>query len=299
MSRRRDRPARALLLASLAALSFAAMSAALKAAMRDGATLGHAVFYRSLVTALLAAAFVVAARVPVRGLPVRLLLVRSLLGGSAMVLGFYAVSGLPLGDAEVLRRTSPVFVVLLAWPILGEKPGRARVVLVLAAMLGTALVVRPSFDLSPLPAAAGLASGALGAGAYLCLRHLTKETPVTLMVLFFTGFVSLASAPFALAEPLSDAALLVPLLGAGATGTLGQLFMTHAYRYAPAGIVATVGYLAVVFATAFGFLLFGHVPAPMSVAGAVLVAFSCVLITLSRGGRPGGRGGADGIPPGR
>jgi drug/metabolite transporter (DMT)-like permease len=272
------------------------MSACLKGALGGGASLGHAVFFRTAVTAALAAIAAVFLRAPVRGLPVRILLVRTLLGGSAMVLGFWAVGHLPLGDAEVLRRTSPLFVVVLAWPLLGERPGPVLVLLVLTALTGAALVARPTLDISFLPAAAGLSAGALGAGAYLCLRHMAKATPVTVMVAFFTGCMALGSAPFALRTPVPEAALLLPLLGAGIAGTLGQLLMTAAYRYAPAGVVATVGYLAVAFATLFGLLVFRHVPDGISVLGAALIAASCVLISLRRGGAPG-RGGLDGGAP--
>ena len=109
--------------------------------------------------------------------------------------------------------------------------------------------------------------------------------------------MALGSAPFALAHPLPDAGLLVPLLGAGVAGTLGQLFMTAGYRFAPAGIVSTVGYLAVVFATLFGALFFSHLPDALSVVGAALIAGSCVLISLLRGGVPGGPAAVDASPP--
>jgi drug/metabolite transporter (DMT)-like permease len=289
-----NRPPLAVLLAASSALSFAVMSACLKEAMRSGAGLGHALFFRAVVTAAVAGAWTVWTRISLRGLPWRVLLLRSLMGGAAMALGFFAVQNLPLGDAEVLRRTSPIFVVILAWPVLGERPGGRLIALVLTAMAGTALVVRPTFEVAWLPAAAGLLAGGLGAGVYISLRHLVRRTPATLVVLFFTTCVSLASAPFALSKDLPDAGLLLPLLGAGLAGTLGQLFMTHAYRFAPAGIVATVGYLAVAFAAVFGILLFGHRPGAGSIIGAALIAGSCVGISLLRGGEPGGRGGLDG-----
>jgi drug/metabolite transporter (DMT)-like permease len=275
------------------------MSAALKAAKVAGATLGQQVFFRCAVTAVCMAAAVAVLRISLRRLPVKVLLLRTVFGGSAMALSFWALSRpeISLGDAEILRRTSPVFVVLLGWPILGEKPTRRLAVLLALAFAGTALVVGPGFDVQGLAATVALVAGALGAGAYLAIRLLVKTIPATVVVLFFTGAMTIASAPFALTSPLPDGDLLLTLLAAGVTGTLGQIFMTHAYRFAPAGIVSTTGYLAVAFSTWFGIALFGKAPTVASIAGAVLITLSCVLISVRRPQPSGSRGGLDAIPP--
>jgi drug/metabolite transporter (DMT)-like permease len=296
VNRHADRPWRAAGLAAAAALCLAGMSAVLKGAMRDGATLGHAVFFRSAVTALCAGGLAAGLRQRLRGLPWRILLLRSLLGGTAMTLAFFAVRGLPLGDAETLHRSSPVFVVLLAWPVLGERPTAAQGALVGAAFLGAVLVMRPSFSLSALPAAAGILAAALAAGAYLCLRWLAKGTPVTLIVLVFTGSTALAAAPFAAAAGW-PAPVVPRLLLAGGLGTLGKLLMSHAYRFAAAAIVSTLLLLAVVFAALFGALEFGEAPGSLTLAGMALVVGACALLTCVRNVRPGGSLPA-GPPPG-
>jgi drug/metabolite transporter (DMT)-like permease len=286
-------------LGALSALSFAAMSAMLRGARLEGATWGQLVFYRSAVTALAAAAATAILGLSLRGLPWRVLGLRTLLGGSAMALGFYALSRpeLPIGDAEILRRTSPVFVVLLAWPVLGERPKLRTVALVLLAFGGTALVLGPSLQITWKAGGAGLMAGALGSGAYLAIRHLVRDTPATVVILVFTSAMSIVSAPFALAAPFPEGQALGLLLGAGLAGTLGQVFMTHAYRFAPAGIVSTTGYLAVAFATAFGAIAFHHAPAATSIGGSLVIVLSCVLIARQRKEPSAGRGGLDAIPP--
>jgi drug/metabolite transporter (DMT)-like permease len=201
-----------------------------------------------------------------------------------MCLAFYAVSRLPLGDAEVLHRSSPVFVLLFSWPLLSERPTRAQAVFVATAFVGAALVVRPTFAVSALPAAAAVLAAALAAGAYMCVRELTRETPVTAVVLVFTGSVALVSLPFALAHPAPTGRLLVLLLLAGGSGTLGQVLMTHAYRFAKAGIVSAFGYTGVVFSTLLGVVEFGEVPLPLTIAGMALIAGSCVLLVRSAEG---------------
>jgi drug/metabolite transporter (DMT)-like permease len=289
----------AVALGGLSSLSFAAMSAALKAAKIEGATLGQQVFFRCLVTAVCMAAVVAVMRISLRGLPLKVLLLRTLFGGTAMALSFWALSRpeISLGDSEILRRTSPVFVVLLGWPVLREKPTRLSIALLALAFAGTALVVGPGFRIQGLAATVALIGGSLGAGAYLAIRLLVRKTPATLVILFFTAAVSIASAPFALSSPMPTGNLLLALLAAGVAGTLGQIFMTHAYRFAPAGIVSTTGYLAVAFSTYFSIVFFDRAPTAMSIAGAILITLSCVLISLTRPQPTGSRGGLDAIPP--
>ncbi len=268
-------------LAAGAAACFAVMAGCLKLGMTAGASLGEAVFVRSAVTAVVVGGVVSWRGLRVWAAPVRVLLVRSLFGGTAMVLGFWAVRDLPLGDAEVLRRSAPVFVVLLGWPVLGERPTVGLVGLVVLALAGTGLVVQPTFEVTWVPALAGLGAAVCAAGSFMSVRHLVRETPAAVVVFFFTGFVSLVSAPFVVGGSL-DLEPLLFLLVAGACGTVGQMLMTHAYRFAMAGVVATAGYLTVVFATVLDPVLFGHVPPWSSLAGGALVAGSCVAVSLVR-----------------
>src|SRR5688572_5756488 len=52
---------------------------------------------------------------------------RALVGTSGVVLAFWAVTKLPLADATTLLYTAPLFVVLLSYPMLGERVGPFRI----------------------------------------------------------------------------------------------------------------------------------------------------------------------------
>ena len=55
-------------------------------------------------------------------------------------------------------------------------------------------------------------------------------------------------------------------------GGLGQILMTHAYRFADASIIAAFDYVAMIWAAAIGSAVFGEAPTPRIILGAFIVA---------------------------
>jgi drug/metabolite transporter (DMT)-like permease len=64
----------------------------------------------------------------------------------------------------------------------------------------------------------------------------------------------------------------------GLVGGVGQLFLTEAIRVAPVGVVAPFDYSQLIWATALGFLVWGELPHPATLAGAAVVAASGIYI---------------------
>jgi drug/metabolite transporter (DMT)-like permease len=75
-------------------------------------------------------------------------------------------------------------------------------------------------------------------------------------------------------DPLT---LGVLILG-GLFGGVGQLLLTEALRNAPVGVIAPFDYTQLVWATLFGFVVWGELPHPLTLIGAVVVAGSGVYI---------------------
>jgi drug/metabolite transporter (DMT)-like permease len=71
---------------------------------------------------------------------------------------------------------------------------------------------------------------------------------------------------------------LALLVLAGVIGGVGQLFLTEALRLAPVGVVAPFDYSQLVWATGLGFLIWGELPHPATLAGAAVVAASGIYI---------------------
>jgi drug/metabolite transporter (DMT)-like permease len=59
---------------------------------------------------------------------------------------------------------------------------------------------------------------------------------------------------------------------------MGQIFLTSAYRFAPASVVAPFDYASMLFAIVFGMVFFNEIPDMRTIGGAALVILAGVII---------------------
>lgn len=196
--------------------------------------------------------------IPLKGKNQGLLLIRALAGFAAMTLNFYALAQIPLGDAALLNQSSPIFVVLLSWFFLDERLSGRLVVLVLLSFLGILLVLRPSGNVFNLAGLAGLLGSIFAAGAYVAIRQLHQTDSFWTMAFYFMVAAALLSLPPMLHTwVMPNSGQLLLLIGIGLFGSLGQLFMTYAYKNDSASWVAPFSYAGVLFSFILGMAFFG------------------------------------------
>jgi drug/metabolite transporter (DMT)-like permease len=66
----------------------------------------------------------------------------------------------------------------------------------------------------------------------------------------------------------------------GLCGSIANLLLTQSYRLAEASLVTPIKYLSLVYAIIFGFIIWGEVPKPLMLAGALLVMLSSLIIFI-------------------
>ncbi len=206
-----------------------------------------------------------------------LYLLRGGLGLSAMACFFYALANLPLADGMLLKMTAPVFMPVIAALWLAERPSRAAMVAVPVGLLGVVFVLDPQGTLAPA-ALVGLGGGLLAGWAKVSVRRLTRTEPASRVVVGFAVIATLLSAPVALwswqwPSPFQWALLVTIGLCAGA----GQWLLTRGYQAASPGQIGPFTYTSVLFAAAYGALLWGEMPDWAFAAGAILIAAAGVL----------------------
>jgi drug/metabolite transporter (DMT)-like permease len=215
-----------------------------------------------------------------------LLLLRGLFGYAALSCFFWAVVRLPLADTTVIHFTNPVFTALLAAVFLAEVLRGWEIALALLALAGVVLVARPGFlfgagqVLDPVAVAVALAGAILSAAAYVTARRLTR-THDPLVIVFAFAFVSLvgslpATVPV-FVMPTGWEWVFLVVVGLATQG--GQVYVTKALQVEKAGRVMTVGYLQIVFAAVWGFLVFREVPDLWTGVGAGIIIGSTFLMT--------------------
>ena len=203
---------------------------------------------------------------------------RSLVGLAAMYGFFYAIAHLKLSNAMVFTYSSPIFIPLIAWLFLKERITKAMLMAAALGFLGVFCVAKPDQGLWNWVSAIGIASSLLASMAFVTVRALTKTEPPERIVFYFCLIGSLLSAipmfrvwrPYALKE-------LFFLISAGILANVSQIFMSHAYRLAPAGQIAPVNYMAIIFAGVWGFFLWQETPDFYSLFGFGLILLAIIL----------------------
>ena len=144
-----------------------------------------------------------------------------------------------------------------------------------------ALIFGGTDFLDPVAVLVGLCGALLSAGAYVAVRRLRREPPM-LIVFYFAAVCSLLSFPLLVLHPvLPSPRLWLVLAGVGVTTHLGQWMVTWGFRLERAGRASAVGYLQIVFAAGWGWLLFREVPDFWTWAGAaVIVGSTLALVRL-------------------
>jgi len=261
------------------ALALSLMSALSKVA---GASvpLFEIVLFRSLVMVVLAGIHLRRRGLSFRGKETGILLVRGVLGFAGLTCFYYAVIRLPLADATVLHFTNPVFTALVAAVVLGERVGLVEAGLVALSLGGVVLVARPAFlfgteaALDPVAVLVGLAGALFAAGAYVAVRRLRREAPM-LVIFYFAAVSTALSLPMAVLDPvLPGPGMILVLLGIGLATHLGQIFITLGFRAERAGRASSIGYLQIVFAAGWGWLIFRDVPDVWTWVGAGIIVGS-------------------------
>ncbi|QQA41636.1 DMT family transporter [Pelagovum pacificum] len=200
---------------------------------------------------------------------------------------FLALKNLPLDTAVTIGFTAPMFIAAISGPLLKERVGRDRWLAILVGFAGVLVIVRPGagvFGPEALwPVGAAFFYGLVLVAArfidvrddFLTMTFWMSVTPVVfcLPVLFVD---------WPEPEPLDW--VLFPAVAVIAT--LGTALLSQAFRLAPAAVVAPFDYTALIWASLFGWLIWGTVPSIWTYLGAgVIVACGLYLMFTERRAR--------------
>lgn len=200
------------------------------------------------------------------------------------LLAFYlAISKIPLPTAMSIVATSPIFGTLLGVIVLRERLKLGGWIAVMAGFLGMLLVVQPQEGVGSVEGTvAVLTSVVLWCTAQLLARRLSS-TESNDTILFYYALVGTllmgAALPFVWVHPT---VLEWLALGAvGALGCLGQYLLILAFRFAPLSLVAPFEYSSLIWASLYGWIIWGDVLGPVALAGVVVIVGACLYISRS------------------
>jgi drug/metabolite transporter (DMT)-like permease len=185
-----------------------------------------------------------------------------------------------MADAQALFFTSSLFLPVMGWLFLRERVGAHRWSAVLIGFLGMLVIVRPTGNVNMTGVSFAVFAALLHASLGTLLRVLGRtERPETVTFYFLvigTAMTGLAM-PFVGKLPQMNE---VPLfLGAGISGAFAQILLSTAFKYTPVALVTIFNYAAIIWATAYGWFIWGDWPgSPVWIGASIIVASSLFIV---------------------
>jgi drug/metabolite transporter (DMT)-like permease len=277
-----DRLLPAIGLRLLSVALFAVMNAGIKLAESHGAVLGELLFFRQFGAALLVSTVIAAGPglATVRTQRFGAHVGRAAVGLTSMAFLFSTLVLLPLPEATTMGFTTPIFATVLGALVLGEPTGWRRWAAVAAGFAGVVIVAQPgSGHIPPLGLATGLTSGFLTAVVMIQLRQIGRTEAAQTTVFWFSVLSCVPLGVVYAIEARAHPPLVWALLAViGLAGGAAQLAMTASLRRGAVSLVVPMDYAALIWATAYGWFLFGVWPTPMTWVGAPVIIGSGLYI---------------------
>jgi drug/metabolite transporter (DMT)-like permease len=200
--------------------------------------------------------------------------------------GFFnaGIARVPLTTASTIMFLSPIFVTVLSIFVLKEKVGMRRWFGIAIGFLGALIVINPNTSADTLSQVVivgtlFLIAAAINNACYqVTTRKLRHDDPMT--SLLFTAAAGAVVTSFMLpwfwtGPDILSWALLVAI---GAAGVVGHFCLIRAFQCAPASVLAPFAYSSLLWATLFGYMLWGELPTSNALVGAALIIFAGLYI---------------------
>lgn len=247
---------------------------------------GEVIFLRSLAATIVLLPFV-AGISPIRMLRdsySRPMLIRNIGEVVGSLLFVTSLVRIPIANATAIMQTTPLMITAAAALFLGERVGWRRWTATIVGFLGALLIIRPTspdFSWWYLPAILAIACVTM---RDLGTRYIDKAVPtrlITFLTFLLTGAAGLI---LGLTETwtMPSGADLLRMLATGVVHPIGAACMVIALR--SGGEISTIipfRYSIVLWSIVIGYVFWGELPHPTSVAG-ILIVVGAGLYTVHR-----------------
>lgn len=204
-------------------------------------------------------------------------LVRIALALGAMLMGFSAVIHMPLADATALGFAKSFFVTIFALFILKETVGPRRWAAVAAGFAGVLIMLQPGSDSFTVFGLMAVAAAACAGAVMVIIRLMSRtESSTTILTWQALGVGIAMTVPGILYWQAPTAEEWGLLIAMGVISYLAQMANIRAYKWGEASLLASLDYVRLLYAAAFGWLIFSTLPGPATWIGAGLIVASSI-----------------------
>jgi drug/metabolite transporter (DMT)-like permease len=180
---------------------------------------------------------------------------------------------LPFATVFALEFTLPVWVLILAVVILGEKLTTGRIIVIVLGFIGCLVILRPGL-IAFQPASLLVLTASF---FYAVFNVATKQMTTTETTFGIVFWMNLLQFPLALSgsDPLFflrfELWQALPLAGVGVSGLLAHYCMAKAFRYGDASLVVPLDFLRVPLIATVGWMFFGESLDLLVFVGALII----------------------------
>lgn len=224
-----------------------------------------------------------------------LLITRGVFGFIAMILFFYTITVIPLGEAITLNKTSPLFGTILAFYVLKERLNKTTLLALLIGFIGILLITKPMGMSVSYDHAMGILGGFFAAAAYTTIKKIKDIYDARIIVLSFVSVGTIIPIVLFLVAPyvevddsigflfqefrMPSSYLVWLLIGFMALiSTLSQWLLTKAYSSSKISIIGIISYTNIPFAIGFGWVLGDKFPDFLTFSGIGLIVLGGILV---------------------
>ena len=193
---------------------------------------------------------------------------------------YLAVTKMPLANATSIAMAAPLFMTILAGPMLGEPVGIKRHLVLVLGFIGVLIIIQPTADDLNLSGSLYALGGAfLFAMLGIQSRKMSKNESSELMV-FYSALVFLIVTGVVMIFYWRSADLtsLLLMLSLGCITMFAQYTLVHAYQYARVHVIAPFEYITVLWAVLIGWYVFAEFPSSSMIGGAALIILAGLMI---------------------
>ena len=204
---------------------------------------------------------------------------RTLFGWGGVTLMFAAVAFIPLSDATAISFLNPVFGMLLAIPLLGERVGKWRWCAAFMALVGALILLRPGPESFQLAGLLALGAAVILGMELIFIKKLANREPA-FQILLINNTMGLCIATLAVLPvwtmPTSEQWMALAALGG--LMAAAQACFVNAMARADASFITPFSYVTLIFATLYDLVIFDVFPDWISILGAVIILSGASLL---------------------
>ncbi|HEY1721178.1 MAG TPA: DMT family transporter [Magnetospirillaceae bacterium] len=195
---------------------------------------------------------------------------------SSAIIFMLGLRFLPVADATAINFISPLLVTALSIPILGEKVGIRRWTAVVIGFIGMLIIVQPGSAAFQVAAFLPALSATCWGIALVLTRKLSAAAESSLTTITYStilpALILSVLLPFVW-RPLTGHAIIWMTV-IGFISVAGQYLMILGFSKRPASSLAPFSYAQLIWATMYGYLVFGAIPSLLTWIGAAVVVLS-------------------------